>query len=506
MSNSASAGMQRNTLILIAGSVVQTVIALLTVPAYLAVIGEELFGVYVIAALVIGYFGILDRGLNAAVQNEVAQVAPRDTTACSKIVWTAAALNAVLGLVGGAALIVVGWILFEYVLSLPDGMRAQSVAALPVLAACVPVLTISGVFQGGLVGRERFVTVSLLDTVRITALQVLPLAFAYWWGAELIWLAAGFFVALALSGMCYFGACLRLVLRPTLWARPSREMAVRFFHYGKWVTVTSVISPLLDISDRIVIGAVRGATAVTTFAIPYNLASRLLIVPFSLIRVAFPRFSAISAEDSRALGTSALAGLAASTAPLAVLGATFAAPFLAWWIGPDLAASSAPIAAILFAGMWVNGLGYVPYGLLQAQGRPDLPARVHAFELIPFLVALAIGVRVGGPFGAAVVWSFRALFDSALLLSIARLPWHRNVKLHLTAGTVTLAAANGVVFADETPALVLVGLMLTTVSIGLAWVLSPAAFRSRLWSVIRRRSPAEEQLGSPTSAPDRSLG
>jgi O-antigen/teichoic acid export membrane protein len=331
-------------------------------------------------------------------------------------------------------------------------------------------------------------------------LQLLPLGFAYWWGPELAWLALGLLAALAFSTVFHFAACLGLALAPRLWARPSRAVSARLFHYGKWVTATSVLSPVLEMSDRMLLATVRGASAVTTYAIPYNLASRLLIIPFSLVRVAFPRLSAIGADDSRALGGRALAGLAAVTAPLAVLGTTFAAPFLDWWIGGDVARNAAPIAAVLFAGVWINGLGYVPYTLLQAQGRPDLPARFHAIEFVPFLIVLAIGVKFGGAFGAAIAWCGRALFDSALLLAAAGLSWARDRRLLATSATVVVAAANGVIFASETPMLIAIGIPLAILSLVVAWRLSPADFQPLIGGRIRGRSSQEGLKRASTTA------
>jgi O-antigen/teichoic acid export membrane protein len=501
MSVGHGAGMRRNTVILIAGTLVPTLIGLATVPAYLSVIGQARFGVYVIVGLVIAYFALLDRGLNAAVQNEVARLDPEAADARAAVVWTAVALNAVIGIIAGAGLLVIGWILFGHVLSLSSDLRAESVDALPVLAACVPLSTVLAVFQGGLIGRERFGTVAVLDAVRMSAFQLLPLAFAYWWGPELGWLALGLLAATGLSIVCYFTACLGLALAPRLWARPTRVVANRLFHYGKWVTATSVLSPLLDMSDRIVIAAIRGPSAVTIYAIPYNLASRLLIIPFSLIRVAFPRFSAIGAEDSQALAGRTLAGLAAVTAPLAVLGATLAAPFLELWIGGDVAENAAPVAAVLFAGVWINGLGYVPYTLLQARGRPDLPARFHAFEFVPFLIVLAVGVKLGGPLGAAIAWSGRALFDTGLLLAAARLTWIRDRRLLATFVTVLAAAVNGVLFASEASALIAIGTPLVILSVVTAWKLSPADFHAFVGGTLRRRRSAQEGLrGASTTA------
>lgn len=501
MSKPHSAGIARNTLFFIAASSVTAVIALVTVPAYLSAIGEERFGMYVIATLMVGYFGLSDLGLATATENAVARLDPAAVDERSAIVWTATFLSAAFGLVGGAALLIVGLALFSGVLSLPEGLEAEGLAAVPILAACIPFLTLTSVFDGALNGRERFGTIILLETSRLTALQLLPLGFVYWRGPELRWIAAGFLATFSFATACGFVASLHLVMTPKRWVRPSREYAVGLIHFGKWVAVTSVISPVLAIGDRIILGAVRGATAITVFSIPYNLASRLLVIPFSLIRVAFPRFSALGPEDSKALGTAALGTLAAVTGLFAVIGATFSPPFLDWWIGAELANDAAPVASILFAGIWINGLGYLPYSLLQAQGRPDVVARYHVYELVPFLVVLAVAVHTGGPVGAALAWTGRVLVDTALLLTAARLPWLRNLKLMATAAIVVAAAVNGFLFGQHPRILLAVGLPLTVLAGVGAWLLSPADLRRRIRGVIRRER-GDAPGGSPEPSSD----
>jgi hypothetical protein len=158
---------------------------------------------------------------------------------------------------------------------------------------------------------------------------------------------------------------------------------------------------------------------------------------------------------------------------------------------------------VLFAGVWINGLGYVPYALLQAQGRPAVPAKFHALELVPFLIVLAIGVRVAGPIGAAIAWSLRVLIDTALLLTVAGLPSFRDKRLLASGAVVVLAAINGAVFASDTATLLAIGFPLIVLSLAGAWVLSPAAFRARAGGAIRRRRPGVETLGSASTDVDR---
>ena len=480
------AGVAGNTLILTAGTVVQTVIALVTVPLYLGQLGQERFGVWVIAGVVVAYFGLIDRGLGTAVVNEVARLGDRPGERAS-IVWTAVLFNAAVGLAAAVGVLVLGWILFTRVIEIPASLEAESLAALPELAASVPLVSVSAILQGSLFASGRIATVSVLETLRLLGLQLLPLGFVYWQGPDLRWLAVGVLTALALSTLAYLGACLLLVLRERLWATPSRAVAMRLFHYGKWVTATSILTPILDFSDRVVIGAISGSAAVTAYSIPYNLTSRLTTIPFNVIRVAFPRFSAASAQESRAQAKRALAGIAAITAPAAVAGSILAGPFFEWWLGGDIAREAAPIAAVLFAAFWINGIGFVPSSLLQAQGRPDQPARFHALELLPFLAVLGLAVHIAGPMGAAVAWLLRTLADALLLLVVARIDGWRDATTLGTAAVVGVAAVVGAVFAFENTVLVAVGVPLTLLSLVLAWYVAPEEARTRARGVLRPR-------------------
>jgi O-antigen/teichoic acid export membrane protein len=87
-----------------------------------------------------------------------------------------------------------------------------------------------------------------------------------------------------------------------------------------------------------------------------------------------------------------------------------------WWLGAETAKPMIIISQIIFFGIWINGIAYIPYALLQAQGRPDIVAKFHALELVPFLAVLAAFVYYAGLPGAAMAWTFRVAIDAILLL------------------------------------------------------------------------------------------
>jgi O-antigen/teichoic acid export membrane protein len=480
--------------ILTIGTVVQTVIALVTVPLYLSQLGQERYGVWVIAGLVIAYFGLLDRALGTAVQKEVAGGALEDRDR-STIVWTAVVSNFAVGVVVAMTVVLVGEVIFMRFVDLPTGMQTEAFEALPILAASVPLVSVMSICQGTLMARGRVTTVSGLETVRLLGLQLIPLAFVYVYGPDLRWLALGAFVALAIALSLYLGAMLLLAIGPVRWSRPSLAIARRLYHYGKWVTVTSILTPVLDFSDRLIVGAVRGASTVTAYSIPYNLTARMTIIPLNVVRVAFPRFSGVSVEESRSMAVTAVAAVAAVTTPAAVFGSIISGPFFAWWLGGDIAHESAPVAAILFAGFWVNGMGYVPSALLQAQGRPDVPARFHTIEAVPFLVVLAVGVTLGGAIGGAIAWSFRALVDALLLMIASTLGWRRG-EILASAALVTLAACVGALFPDNAAVLAVAGILLVGPSLAMSWRLLPAEFKPR-FRFLRRNRPENDRSAGP---------
>lgn len=57
--------------------------------------------------------------------------------------------------------------------------------------------------------------------------------------------------------------------------------------FGGWITLTSVISPLMVTFDRFVVGTLTGISAVAYYATPYEVLSRLLNIHAALAGVLF---------------------------------------------------------------------------------------------------------------------------------------------------------------------------------------------------------------------------
>ena len=129
----------RNSGYNLAASLVPIALSLLTIPAYIHALGDARYGVTVIFAAMLGYFGVLDLGLSRAVAQRIAAIRDDDGVERSRIFWSAAGVNAALGLVGAALLLPPAQWVFRSQIKAPAELHQEMVAAAPWLALTLPV-------------------------------------------------------------------------------------------------------------------------------------------------------------------------------------------------------------------------------------------------------------------------------------------------------------------------------------------------------------------------------
>ena len=190
--------------------------------------------------------------------------------------------------------------------------------------------------------------------------------------------------------------------------------------YGVWLSVSNVVGPLMVYLDRFVIGATLAVSAVAYYTAPYEVVTRLWLIPSAITGVLFPAMAAATPERAATLYRSGLRSVLILVVPLTVLLAFSAFEWLDAWLGRDFAEKSARVAQVLCVGTAINCAAYLPFTLLQARGRADLTAKTHFAELPIYLVLLSILVSAWGIEGAAIAWALRCAADAAVLFFMAR--------------------------------------------------------------------------------------
>lgn len=425
----------------LAGALIPLLVALWAIPQMIDGMGTERFGLLGIIWAGIGYFSLFDLGIGSALAKLVAERLGVGRTAdLPELLSTGLRLLLLLGFL--AALVVAAtapW-LVSGVFSVPEDLYGEALGSFWILAATLPLVTLSSGLIGILRAQQRFDQINL---VRV------PLGVANFLGPVLALILTPSLLAvtslLALSRLLAW-LSFRHLCRPFLPAHDSPRKFVRarvaeLLGFGGWLTVSNVVSPLMVYFDRFLIGSMVGMVAVAYYTTPYEVVTRLWIFPDALFGVIFTAMATALAgntEKARAIFTgSAHALLIAMLVPVTLV-MLFAGEGLEAWLGDAFATEGAPVLRWLAIGVFINSFARLPFAALQAAGRPDLTAKLHLGELLPYLLLLLSLTSAYGIAGTAAAWTLRIFIDTLLLFWLAhiRLPILRSEQRRSLAVTI----------------------------------------------------------------------
>lgn len=412
----------RNVLWNLFGTGAPLLIAFFAVPALIAGLGAERFGVLMLAWMVVGYFSLFDMGLGRAVTKLVAEkLGNAQHDEIPALIWTSLSLMAILGVIGSLVIAIISPWLVNDVLNIPVELQLETLDSFYILAISIPIVISSTGLRGILEAYQRF---DLVNIVRI------PLGVANFLGPvavlpfsnSLVQVVTVLFVA-RLFALCVY-AVLCLKVEPTLrdFIGIQRAMIKPLLSFGGWLTISNIISPVMVFMDRFLVGAMISMTAVAYYATPFEIVTKLFIIPVALMGVMFPAFSAALGQDKSyavRLYKRSINYIFVALFPIVLILVTFSSEGLSLWLGAEFSNNSSMVLQLLAVGVLVNSLANVPFGLIQGAGRPDLIAKLHMVELPFYLLVLWWLLGTYGIVGVAVAWVLRAMIDALFLFVIA---------------------------------------------------------------------------------------
>lgn len=410
----------RSALLNLLGHAAPLLAALFLVPILVARLDAGRFGFLALAWVLIAYFSVFDLGFGRALSRLVAERmgSGRDAE-LSVLSRTAITLTFALGALAGAAL----WFLADFlclrVLRLPAALQDEAPDALRILALCVPLVTLTSTLRGLLEAGHRF---GLLNAIRVplgVLIFAAPLAAAFW-TTNLAVLAAALGAVRVAAVLAHWVACAHAFPALTAMGWPRMRAVREMFGFGAWLTVSNIVGPLLAYLDRFAVGTLVAVSAVAYYAAPYEVVTRLTVIPAALAGVLFPAMAAAHPDRQLSLFRTSTKAIMLAVYPLALAVMLFAPEWMRLWLGAEYALNGARVAQILSLGVMVNCVAYVPAALLQARGRADLAAKAHLAELPLYVAALLVLVPLWGVEGAALAWTLRCAVDALLLFVLAR--------------------------------------------------------------------------------------
>ena len=402
----------------IAGQGIPLLLAVVTIPFVTRGLGPERFGVLALAWTFIGYFTLFDLGFGRSLTQRVAELLGEgreyDVPA---IAWTGTLATFFLGIFGTGAILLLADPLVRSVLRIPPELTSESLRALQVLGLSLPIVLSTNAFRAILEAYQRFGLVTLVRApvgafMFLGPLMVLPFT-------TRLDIIVGVIVAVRMLAWVLHG-WLCVYVNPAL-ARPKlprRQGAESLLRMGGWLTVSNIISPVLQYADRFLIGAVVSMSALAYYTTPSEIVVRVLAGPVAIAGVFFPAFATTFKGDP--VRTSELFSTSVRTVllilfPMVVLMFVWAETGLRLWVGPEFAAEGTAVARWLLVGVLFNGLAQVPLALVHGTSRAEITARIHAWEVPFYLLVLWFLLNRFGLPGAAMAWSLRVTVDAALL-------------------------------------------------------------------------------------------
>ena len=493
-----SRSVARNTLLNLVGQGAPMVVALVAIPLLIDGLGTARFGVLTLAWMAIGYFSLFDLGMSRAITHLVAETfgAGREEEV-PVIAWSALSLMALLGCVGAIALALTApWLVTDF-LQVPLDLQRESLSAFYVIAVSIPWVVSTAGLRGILEALHRF---DLVNVIRVPMglftflgpLLVLP--FSQHLGVIVLVLLAG----RILAWICHLLFCLRAV--PALREfKVSTSVLPPMLRFGSWLTVSNIVSPVMDGLDRFIVGAVLSMNAVAYYVTPYEVVTKLWIITAALLGVLFPAFAASASRDrsqTALLFDRGIRFVILLVLPIVLVVITFAHEGLTLWLGPEFAENSSRALQWLAIGIFLNMIGQVAYTLIQGIGRPDITGKLHLIELPLYLGLMYALLPRFGVEGAAMAWAARAGLDATILMVIAgrKLPGGAEI-VRRASGVAVIAVSMFFVCASldgfAAKAAFLAASLIAVPLIGWVRLLTPVE-RTFLWALARPKKRASE--------------
>lgn len=380
------------------------IVAFFLTPFIIHSLGDRMYGFWTLAAAFVGYYGLMDLGLGAAVSRYMAGAAgKKDQEEYSIVYSTALQLYSVLGVLVLVISVAIAFLTPLFTHNAQDGALFRDV-----------ILILGGSFAlsfpvrayGGLLSAElRFDAVAVVNilTLLLRTLLVVVVLLAGYKLLALAWVT--FFCSLPSAAAYVLLArkqCPEVRFQPQPW---FGRWTKRLFSYGFFALVAQLSDQLRVNADAFVITAFVGLAAVTHFRIAGLMVVYFAVLMNALVGAIQPWFSRMDgAGDQKGIERTFLFSTKLAIAVAGFVGFGFVAwgkPFIQRWVGPSYLDAYPCLVVLALA--YVVALGQCPSRFfLFSISKHRVFALINVVDGVANLALSLWLVRTMGIFGVAL--------------------------------------------------------------------------------------------------------
>ena len=422
-----------------AGSVAPLFVAIFKIPFLVKGKKKKKFGILSLAWVVIGYFSLFDFGIGRTLTKIVAEkIGLEEIDEIPGLFWTALFLMFIISLIGSLVLLVGSPYLVVNIFNISKEYQEQSIYTFYTLALSIPIVTTTAGLRGVLEAYQKFGMINLLRSILGVFTFVGPLIC-------LIFTNDLFVIVLVLSlfrliiWIFFYLECNKLNSIRNAEIKIVRNLIKPILKTSTWMSISNLIGPIILYVDRFLIGALISAVAVTYYTTPYEVVTKLLIIPSALASVLFPTISShfkTNPDYTNKLFSKSVKSIFIILFPIVLIISTFANEGLNIWLGKNFANSSTLVLQLFAVGIFLNSIAFFPFTYLQSIGRPDITAKIHLFELPLYLILMWYFIPKLGITGAALVWLIRIFIDTSLLFYFTQKVFQRKTEIKFNFNSI----------------------------------------------------------------------
>lgn len=406
----------------LAGAGLPLLVALMAIPVIIAGMGTERFGLLSIVWMGVGYFSLFDLGIGRALTKLISErLSAENTAELPALITTGMRLLWLLGVIAAISVSALSWWVSNSLLNIPAHLITEAMWSFWVMALTLPFVVSSAGLVGILQAHQRFRDINIVRML-LGILTFIAPVLALLYSTSLVATTVLLSISRLFAWLVY-----EYLSKPLTKTENSQNFIVKssareLIGFGGWLTISNIIGPIMVYFDRFLIGALLTLSAVAFYTTPYEIITRVWIVPEAVVGVLFPALTAalvsdvLRARSMYVLSANALTLIVFAVAAVVIL---FASEALGFWLGDEFSHKSSQVLQWLSVGVFINSVARFPYILLQGKGRPDVTAKLHVIELPFYMLALWWAVGSYGIVGAACVWMVRIAIDAICLFALA---------------------------------------------------------------------------------------
>jgi O-antigen/teichoic acid export membrane protein len=406
--------LKRNTVANFAGRALIGLMGFLFVPVYLKYLGAESYGLIGFWATLAGVFAILDLGICATLNREMARLSADADTATSKMVdllYTLERINwGIAVLVGGAVMLLSGPIATYWVNA--KELPIQVIQEAVFLIGLVLLLQWPySLYSSGLNGIQHQVAQNVI-AVSMTALRNIGVIAILVWvsptiAAFFLWQIGVYIVQLAVSRQVLWNAVTQRSIKTQ--ARFRLDALKPIWRFAVGMSGISLVTMLLTQADRLVLSKMVTLDQFGYYSLAAAASGALGMLVGPVFTAVYPRLSQLVVQNDQQQIAEfyhrCCQIVAVSVLPVAIVMSLFSEELLYLWTrNAETTAQVHMLVRILVIGTALNGLMNIPYALQLAYGRTSLVFWFNVISVVVLVPTMVVLVRQWGPIGAAITW------------------------------------------------------------------------------------------------------